>query len=77
MDRVFRAGGQSAAKGGFAYLGRLLRRLRRLATEPLRRRAAIGELCRLGPRWLRDVGIEPYEIDAIVEDMLKRSRRDE
>lgn len=77
MDHVFRTGAQPAPKGGFGYLGRLLRRLRRLATEPVRRRAAIGELYRLGPRSLRDAGIEPYEIDAMIDDMLARSRRDE
>jgi uncharacterized protein YjiS (DUF1127 family) len=77
MDRVFHAAARPAGKGRFEYLGCLLRRLHRVTTEPWRRRAAIAELRRLGQRALRDAGIEPYDIEAVVDDMLVRNRRDD
>ena len=76
MDRVFRAGVEPAAKRRLAHRWRLLRRLYHLATVGWRR-AAIGELRRLGPGALRDAGIEPYAIDAVVDDMLARNRRND
>jgi uncharacterized protein YjiS (DUF1127 family) len=77
MDHVFHAAARPASKGRFEYLGCLLRRLHRVMVEPWRRRAAIGELQRLGQRALRDAGIEPYDIEAVVDDMLARNRQDE
>jgi uncharacterized protein YjiS (DUF1127 family) len=55
--------------------GHFLRALRRRVAEPWLRRAAIRELRRVGARELRDAGIEPYEIDELVDDMLARRRR--
>jgi uncharacterized protein YjiS (DUF1127 family) len=77
MDRLFHAAARPASNGPFEYLGCLLRRLHRVTTEPWRRRAAIGELRRLGPRALRDAGVEPCDIEAVVDDMLARNGRDE
>jgi uncharacterized protein YjiS (DUF1127 family) len=55
-------------------LGPFLRALYRRVVEPWLRRAAIKELRRLSARELRDVGIEPYEIDELVDDMLAKRR---
>jgi uncharacterized protein YjiS (DUF1127 family) len=77
MDRVFQTGVPPATRRGSAYLGRLLRRFHRLATEQWRRRTAIRELRRLDRHALRDAGIEPYEIEDVIDDMLARNRRDE
>jgi len=66
-------------RGRFAHflrrLGASLGRLHRPISEPWLRRASIDELRRLSARELRDVGIEPYEIDALVDDMLAARRR--
>jgi uncharacterized protein YjiS (DUF1127 family) len=39
-----------------------------------RRRRAIRELRELGDHRLRDIGIEPGQIEAIADDMVKRLR---
>jgi uncharacterized protein YjiS (DUF1127 family) len=66
---------EPAPEFGIARLGRCLRRLSRLATEPWRRREAMRELRRLNTRALRDAGIERSEIESVVDDMLAARRR--
>jgi uncharacterized protein YjiS (DUF1127 family) len=81
MHRVLQSRVMPAAKGWRAplirRLGSFLRALYRCVAEPWLRRAAINELRRLSTRELRDVGIEPYEIDELVDGMLAKGRRDE
>jgi len=48
--------------------------LDRLA-RPWRRRAAIRELDRLGDRALRDIGIERGDVEAVVDELMKSSRK--
>lgn len=78
MHRVLPSPALPAAQGRRASLARRLYRflcaLHRRVTEPWNRRAAIRELRRLSARELRDVGIEPYEIDELVDDMLAKRR---
>jgi len=69
-----------AGEPGLAHfikrIGASLRAYRRWGWEPWLRHAAIQELRRLDDRDLRDVGIERYEIDAMVDDMLAKRRQD-
>ena len=55
----------------------LLRVINRGPSEPQLRRISVKELQRLGDRQLQDIGIERREIEALVDDMLARRRRDE
>ena len=55
----------------------LLRVINREFSEPRLRRIAVKELQRLGDRQLQDIGVERHEIEALVDDMLARRRRDE
>ena len=81
MPHLSQSGTVPVAKGHgarfLARLGVILWRLGRCITEPWLRRAAIRELERLGPRALRDAGIEPYEIEAMVDARLEEERREE
>lgn len=81
MDDVHPSQALPASKGrrvpAFRRLGAFLCKFRRSITEPWLRRAAIAELQGLSTRELRDAGIEPYEIDTLVDDMLAAKRRDE
>ncbi|HET6160707.1 MAG TPA: hypothetical protein VFE34_20345 [Dongiaceae bacterium] len=61
----------------FPRAGALLRRLYRSLTEAWLRRAMINELQRFNARDLRDFGIERYQIDTVVDNMLAKRRRDE
>jgi uncharacterized protein YjiS (DUF1127 family) len=54
----------------------ILRRVWRRIAEPWRRRAAIRELERIGPRALRDAGIEPHEIESVIDAKLAEERRE-
>ena len=55
----------------WGYVTRLGAALDRLA-GPLRRRAAIRDLHRLGDRELRDIGIERGGIDSTVDELMER-----
>jgi uncharacterized protein YjiS (DUF1127 family) len=81
MHRVVQSRAAPAPKGWRApliqHLGSFPRALYRCVPEPWLRRAAINELRRVSARELRDVGIEPCEIDELVDGMLAKGRRDE
>jgi uncharacterized protein YjiS (DUF1127 family) len=60
----------STARHALAWLAAARERLAR----PWRRRAAIRELMRLDDRELRDIGLLPADVEAVV-DALMRARR--
>lgn len=81
MHRAIQPPPSPLAKGIFGYalrrLGVLARSFRCTVSKPWLRRAAIHELQRLSARERRDIGLEPYEIEGLVDDMLSAKQRDE
>ena len=81
MHHVLQSQAVPATKGRrtplIRCLGSFPRAFYRCIADLWLRRAAIDELRRLNARELRDVGIEPYEIDELVDGMLVKRRGDE